>query len=614
MLQSGTNGAVLAGNASSPVSGLFVRDTRVLSELEIEVVGRKLLVSSATQTNRTRTVVFVPETARNEPSDILLTLNQSVSAAGLNQKITVHNTRNIPVTAVLRVNVAADFADQFVLRSDKRTFDRSGASTTATPGPAGVTFTYARERNGRQFTAGLTVNATDAPVVTLAGDEPAAVLEWKLDLTASERRTIQVGFQANRTENSVRALLRAGGYGPNPLRDRSLDDLEALRMPCPTAPGLTVLAAGIPWFLTLFGRDSLIASMLAEPALPGILDDVLLALAATQAQEFDPRLIAEPGKIVHELRVSELAVLDQIPYGRYYGSVDSTPLFLVALARCRDHGLIRELESSARAAVEWMLGPGGIHEHGFLRYQPDPEGLLHQGWKDSHDAIAHADGRIANGAIALCEVQGYAWRALTDTARLAREVWEDNVWAESLERTASQLRQRFRDEFWMPASDFPALALDGEGRRVEVVASNAGHLLYVGMLGPEDAQKVANRLLQEDMFTGWGLRTLSKNAVLYHPLSYHNGSVWPHDTMLAAIGMESYGLSIEARLLAEGLTDAAAHFSFRLPELFGGLDREEYPQPVAYPHAARPQAWSAAAGVAAAALLSDAQQAGARSF
>jgi glycogen debranching enzyme len=601
MLRGGADGTI-SPNEKGSLAGLFIGDTRLLAHLNVSVAGRDMLLASTMETNSTRRLTFVPATPRNETSDLVLTVTQAVSSAGLDEELRVHNSSHRPLGVTIEMSFGTDFADQFALRSDHRTFDRSGASTTVTPESNGVTVTYTRDRGGRSFSTGLVIRTVPSAPVSLADDGVAGVLRWALDVQPGQSSAVVVTFHSVADAGTVTPLDRTAGAGTSELAVTSLNDIEALRMPCPTASEFTILAAGVPWFLTLFGRDSIIASMLSESSLPGVIDDVLRALAATQSGGRDPRTVAEPGKIVHELRVSELATLDEVPYARYYGSVDSTPLFLIALATCRDTDLIASLEPAARAAVGWMLDSGGISHHGFLRYRPDPAGLLHQGWKDSFDAIAHADGRIAEGEIALCEVQGYAWRALRNTAELARTVWSDPDWATELEGVAATLQERFRNEFWMPDADFPALAIDGDGARVEVVASNAGHLLFSGILSARDAERVANRLLEDDMFTGWGIRTLSSEATLYHPLSYHNGSVWPHDTMLAALGMESYGLTDSARRVGQAVADAAKYFDWRLPELFGGFSRDDFPEPVGYAHAARPQAWAAAAGLAASRL------------
>jgi glycogen debranching enzyme len=339
--------------------------------------------------------------------------------------------------------------------------------------------------------------------------------------------------------------------------------------------------------------------MLTRKERPALLGDVLRALAAMQGTVSDRARVEQPGKIVHEVRVSELAQLGAVPYSRYYGTVDATALFLMALGQVNDPNLIRELEPAARSAIGWICADGGLNTTGFVRYTPDPTGLLHQGWKDSFDAVAGADGREPAGAIALAEVQGYAWRGLHECARLAAEYWGDDAWAHTLLKQADDLKVRFREAFWMEEQNFPALAVDGANLQVDALASNAGHLLWAGILDDADARAVTSRLLEADFFTGWGIRTLAEGQYHYHPMSYHNGSVWPHDTMLAAEGMAAYGLAAEAQTVATGMADAAAHFGNTLPELFGGFSRTDFPVPVEYHHAGSPQAWAAAAGMSA---------------
>jgi glycogen debranching enzyme len=602
--------------------GLFISDARALSRLQLTVNGNACAVASRDGGADRQSCVLAPILARNETSDVVVSRTQTIDASGLLDALEVHNVTTRPTIANVALALESDFADPFMLRSDRRTFDRSdgsyGALLNAPAGEPGVTLHYARRRGDKHFAAAISVETAGGATIELReldGTPPRAMIRWRIELPAGVTASISVRVRAS-LPATVESLEPAEVPGLTPdlteLRRQAIEDLTVLRMPFrageeahPDASDLTILAAGAPWFLTLFGRDSMLASMLAEPDLPGIADDNLLALVATQADAVDPTRVAEPGKIVHEIRVSELASLGEVPFGRYYGSVDATPLFLSALATTGSLRVQRASEAAARAAVSWMRGPGGLDRTGFLRYVSDPAGLVTQGWKDSADSVAHADGTIATGAIALCEVQGYAWRALTDTARLAREVWNDKRWATELDDVASQLRERFRARFWMPGRDFPALAIDGADTRVEVVGSNAGHLLFSGMLSQEEAALVATRLMDADMFTGWGIRTLSSTEARYNPLSYHNGSVWPHDTMLTAVGMAAYGMHGEARILASAMVDAAAHFGNRPAELFGGFDRAQFAQPLKYAHAAVPQAWSSAAMLAATRILAD---------
>ncbi|WP_374101015.1 amylo-alpha-1,6-glucosidase, partial [Streptomyces phytophilus] len=368
------------------------------------------------------------------------------------------------------------------------------------------------------------------------------------------------------------------------------------------AEALTVPGAGIPWFLTLFGRDSVLTSLFALPYRPALARDTLLALAATQGTRHDAFSAEQPGRIAHEVRHGELAAFRQVPYGRYYGSVDVTPLFLVLLQAhaeaTADTALAARLEPQARAAVGWMLGDGGLAEHGWLVYTPDPGGLVNQNWKDSAGAICFADGTQAEGPVAVAEAQGYAYDALVRTARLARGVWGDAPYADRLDALAAGLRDRFHRDFWLSAADFPALALDGRGRQVDALASDAGHLLWSGILDPGRGAHTGRRLLAGDFFSGWAVRTLAAGQLPYHPLSYHRGSCWPHDNAVIALGLARYGLGPEVRSLARGLLATAEAHGWRLPEVLAGYARSDHPAPVPYPHACSPQAWAAATPLA----------------
>lgn len=397
------------------------------------------------------------------------------------------------------------------------------------------------------------------------------------------------------------------GPGPKRRHDdallQALADLDALTMPCPGRPDLRIPGAGAPWFLTLFGRDSLITSSLARRARPRLAVDTLPALAATQGRRDDARSLEQPGRIVHEVRVGELSALGLVPFGRYYGSVDATALYLMLLCEvaAEEPDVAAEFEESARAAYRWMVDDGGLDDDGLLTFRPDPHGLINQGWKDSVDSSRTRDGRLATGAVAPVEVQGYAWRALRGVAGLADQWGDPGLAAESRAR-ADALARRLADDLWSSETDFPVLALAGD-EVLDPVASNAGHLLWTGALDPARARRVTDRLMEPDLWTGWGLRTLSLDARGASPASYHNGSVWPFDTALAMVGMARYGHTEEASALATGLLDAAAAFGGRLPELFAGWSRSEVGLPVPYEHASSPQAWSCAAVVAAHDLL-----------
>jgi glycogen debranching enzyme len=353
--------------------------------------------------------------------------------------------------------------------------------------------------------------------------------------------------------------------------------------------------------MTVFGRDGILASYEALPFQPHLAETTLECLAELQATEFDDFADAEPGKIMHELRRGRLAGTGEIPRV-YYGTHDATPLFLVLLDEYErwtdDTGLVRKLEEAARAAIAWIEGPGDADGDGYLEYRKrssSRSALENQGWKDSDEGILFADGHRAEAPLATCEVQGYAYDARRRLARLAGEVYRDAELAERLEREAAQLKRRFNRDFWIGRRGYYALALDRDKQQVDALTSNIGHLLWSGIVDERRAEQVVRRLLRRDMFSGWGIRSLSAENPGYDPLGYHVGCVWPHDTAIAAEGMRRYGFREEASRLATSLLEAAAAFGNRLPELFSGVERDETGVPVPYPGALVPQAWSAGA-------------------
>lgn len=385
------------------------------------------------------------------------------------------------------------------------------------------------------------------------------------------------------------------------LYRQSLVDLSALRFcPDPDADAL-VPAAGLPWFMALFGRDSLLTSYQALPYLPALARGTLRALAASQAEEHDDFRDAEPGKILHELRHGELAHFQQRPQSPYYGSVDATPLFLVLLDEYErwtgDVATVRKLEPHARAALRWLEEYADLDGDGFVEYSTrnPATGLVNQGWKDSWNAIVHPDGQVANRPHAVCEVQGYAYDARRRTARLAREIWADPDLADRLDADAERLRRRFDDSFWLDEEECYALALDADKHPVRTLASNMGHLLWSGIVPEERVDAVVRHLLGDPMFSGWGVRTLAAGQAAYNPMEYHNGSVWPHDNALIAAGLARYGRRDEAAQIAEAMLDAAVHVDYRLPEALVGAARRDVDFPVPYPSACSPQAWAAGA-------------------
>jgi glycogen debranching enzyme len=384
--------------------------------------------------------------------------------------------------------------------------------------------------------------------------------------------------------------------------EEALRDLAALRFyPHVAAQDESLPAAGLPWFMTLFGRDSLITSYQSLPYLPRLAGTTLRTLASAQGTQVDDFRDEEPGKILHEIRYGEHTALGHTPHSPYYGSADATPLFLVVLDEYErwtgDVDLVRELEPNARAALDWIDRWGDLDGDGYVEYltRNPKTGLVNQCWKDSWNSIRFSDGRLAAGPIATCEIQGYVYDAKRRAARLARELWDDEALADRLLDEAAELRRRFHEDFWIEDRAFFALALDGHKRRVDSLTSNVGHLLWSGIVDDDRAEALARHLMADPLFSGWGVRTMAVGEAGYNPVEYHNGTVWPHDNSLIADGLRRYGHAAEAARIAETMVTAARFFEHRLPEVFAGCPEEMTHAPVVYPTASRPQAWAAAA-------------------
>jgi glycogen debranching enzyme len=359
--------------------------------------------------------------------------------------------------------------------------------------------------------------------------------------------------------------------------------------------------AGLPWFMAIFGRDSIFTSLQALPFMPELAGTTLRALAERQGVRVDDFRDEEPGRIPHEQRLGEMTAFEERPHSPYYGSADATPLFVVLLDEYErwtgDAGLVGELEFAARAALEWIDSYADLQGNGYIAYQRRNEqtGLENQCWKDSWDSISYRDGTLPGFLRATCELQGYAYDAKMRGARLARLVWRDDAFADQLEKEAGELKRRFNQDFWVEDGQYFAVALDADGRQVDSLTSNIGHLLWSGIVARPKAPAVVRHLMSAKMFSGWGIRTMAEGENRYNPIGYHVGTVWPFDTSFIAWGLRRYGYAAEAARVAASTLEAAQYFRGRLPEAFGGYPRELTRFPVEFPTACSPQAWSAGA-------------------
>ncbi len=617
--------------------GLYLGDTRVLSRYELRLDDQRPVVLRTGGSASWRGTIQMtnPDLVRNpiDKGDAAAVLTRQslglvrdrIITDAFEERIRVHNYTLHPEHCVLTLGLDADFADLFEVRGVERPARGQRQPTEMTGDLVGFGYVGLDHRLRRTW---VRVSEPGAPRIVPATEDPdssghGVLLSFSWLVPPGGERTLDVRITSEVLDTSVAPRRqRPPSVGTLPSDDpeaahrawhatstnvtsthagadrafrRSMSDLRLLVDSGPL-PGERYVAAGVPWYGTLFGRDSIITALQMLPIRPQIARDTLSLLARLQATERDDWRDAEPGKILHELRTGELAAVGEIPHTPYYGSVDATPLWLVLLGEYErwtgDAGLVERLWPAASAALGWI--DRATDADGFVTYDRRSDGgLLNQGWKDSADAIRWADGRLAQGPIALVEVQGYVYASRLAVARLARGR-HDVALAERQEAAAELLRQRFEARFWMDDPGTYAIALDGQGQAVDSVTSDPGHALWSGIAAPERAARVAASLLGPDMFSGWGIRTLSTRMAGYNPISYHVGSVWPHDNAICAAGLWRYGHREEAARVAGALLEATQFFrDSRLPELFCGFDRASSPYPVPYPVACSPQAWAA---------------------
>ena len=596
--------------------GLYHEGTRYLSCLLLELEGGRpfFLGSSVRDENDQLAVVLTnPDLlcdgqVRLPLGTLHLAVKKFLWRSTCYQQLQVKNYGLEPVQTSLSLHFRADYADIFEVSGRKRpargqdlppevTTDRVVLGYRGLDGVVRHTLLQFTPRPSRLTAATARLDLALSPqqevtfAVTIACQRgPAAPLVLHFD---SARAEAQADLERY---SSWSCHLRTSNGQINAWVNRALSDIHMLTTEIPTGP---YPYAGVPWFNTPFGRDGIITALECLWLRPGLARGVLAYLASTQATEVIPEQDAEPGKILHEIRSGEMAALQEIPFGRYYGSVDATPLFVLLAGayyeRTGDQTFIASLWPHVEAALHWIDRYGDRDGDGFVEYQrQSANGLLHQGWKDSKSAIFHADGSLARGPIALCEVQGYVYAARRAGAALATVLGRTER-AVELTRQAEALRERFEPAFWCEELSTYVLALDGDKRPCRVRTSNAGQCLFTGIASPEHARQVARTLLAPASFSGWGIRTVAASESRYNPMGYHTGSVWPHDNALMAQGLARYGLGEQALQIWTGLFEAGRYFDLhRMPELFCGFPKDPGEGPVLYPVACAPQAWAAA--------------------
>jgi glycogen debranching enzyme len=601
------SGDMLAGHPH----GLFYRDTRFLSQLRLRVNGdwpESLAVHGSDPFSAVFVLRACPQPGQAEP-ELVLFRHRHVGT-GMREDLVVRNYGEAPALCHLELLLDCDFADLFEVKEGRvRTVGDHTVSAAGSEARFDVTRGPFRRSTILQFSEQprfdegrasyeVTVPArgewsTCIEVVPVIDDQAASV-RYPCG-TAVEHAEPNVKLAAWRRNLPTITT----SHDPfRKLLGQSAEDLAALRIFDLEYPDRPVVAAGAPWFMTLFGRDSLLTSWMAMLIDPDLALGTLQTLAHYQGREVNPLTEEEPGRILHEMRFGESSRLWLGAGNIYYGSVDATPLFVMALGELRRWGHraaeVDALVPAADAALDWITNYGDRDGDGYVEYQRSSErGLPNQGWKDSWDAIRFASGRLAEAPIALCEVQAYVWAALGARAHFAAEAGDEHL-ASTLYARAADLKTRFNRDFWLEEQGWFAMGLDRDKQPIDALASNMGHCLWTGIVDAEKAPLIAKHLVGDECFSGWGVRTLASSMSGFNPISYHNGTIWPHDNAICAAGLMRYGLVDEAHRVMQGVVDAAGYFGDRLPELFGGFGRDEYPFPINYPTSCSPQAWAAA--------------------
>jgi glycogen debranching enzyme len=620
---SATSIAILEGNTfvvsdlrgdieGSPTStyGLFADDTRFLSRWVLTVNNVRPAVLSTDDVEYFESCFFLAPTSGTIYVDANVSvMRRRTVERGFREEIEILNHAAQPLTLEVAIEAEGDFADLFevkdalhkkgthyrrvdggrlILGYRRETYVRETwiSAPDAVVGEGGLAFRVELGPHSRWST---TVDVIIVSVMEAAmGHAPSAAK------SNGERAQRVEGLLAKAPEVRTDYLTLVQTY------QRSIVDLAALRFYPALEPSGAMPAAGLPWFMAVFGRDSIFTSLQALPFEPNLAATTLKLLGARQGTRFDPFRDEEPGKILHESRLGELTAFAERPHSPYFGSADTTPLYLVLLDEYEqwtgDVELVRSLERSARAALRWIDEYGDRQGNGYISYQRRKKtGLENQCWKDSWNSILFRDGSLSKLPRACCEIQGYAYDAKMRSARLARRFWNDPAFADKLEREAADLKARFHRDCWMPERQCFALALDGDNRQVDSISSNIGHLLWSGIVDDDKAPQVVAHLMGDALFSGWGVRTMAEGEGGYNPIGYHVGTVWPHDNSIIALGLTRYGYRDEAARVASGILQASRYFRYRLPEAFAGYARKHTLFPVEYPTACSPQAWATGA-------------------